>query len=236
MRLFTLALAVPMVLVAGCTTSHSAVQVDYTDFVKLGGVTYQAAWTSPVRPMKDADLGPVYGKVKVKLEGSQDPNHQLQDGDSAFLAPGTQVYSVTGYQPTFRLAARHDGRLVLYEADTNPGARAGADLLDLANKVQYIGVNSASDGHTELGAIKDPNAVRALVALVGTSPVDQSNQPNSGPQYFVDFHMLDGTEVTRSYWPDSGELARGIRVPTAFGAAIAAAIQSVSPGAATPGA
>ena len=229
MRLFTAALAVPIFLAAACTTSP-AVQIDYTDFVKLGGVTYQAEWTSPVHPIQDAELGPVYGKVKVKLEGSQDPKHQLQDGDSAFLAPGTQVYRVTGYQSTFRLAARHDGRLTLYEADTNPRAKVGADLLDLANKVLYIGVNSESDGHTELAAIKDPNAVRALVDLVEKSPVDQSNQHGSGPQYFVDFHMLDDTEVIRSYWPGFGELARGIRVPIAFGVAIASAIQSVSAG------
>ena len=213
-----------ILLAASCTTSHSAVQIDYTDFVKLSGVTYQAAWTSPVRPLQDGDLGPGYGRVKVKLEGSQDPNHQLQDGDAAFLPAGTQVYQVKGYQSSFRLAARHDGRLMLYEADTNPMARVGADLLDLANKVQRVGVNSGSDGHTELAAIKDPNAVQALVDLVVKSPVDQSNQPGGGILYFIDFHMLDGTEVIRAYWPDTGELSRGINVPGAFKLAITQAL------------
>ena len=234
MRLFAAAFAVPMVLVAGCTTSHSAVQIDYTDFVKLGEVTYQAVWTSPDRPLKDSDLGPGYGKVKVKLEGSQDPKHQLQDGDAAFLAAGTQVYQVNGYRSSFRLAARRDGRLTLYEADTNPTAKVGADLLDLANKVQRIGVNSGSDSHTELAAIRDPNAVLVLVDQVDKAEVDQSNQPGGGSQYFIDFHMRDGTEVIRSYWPDSGELARGIHMPTAFRLAILAAIQSTSGRTPTP--
>ena len=175
----------------------------------------------------------MYGKIKVKLEGSQYPNHQLQDGDSACLGPGPQVYGVNGYQSTFRLAARHDGRLTLYEADTNPMAKAGADLLDLANKVHYIGVNSGSDGHTALAAIKDPNAVKALVHLVLKSPVDQSNQPGGGIQYFIDFHMLDCTEVIRAYWPDAGELSRGINVPGAFKRAIA---QALGPGLQTPNA
>ena len=233
MRLFTGAMAVPILLAVGCTSGHSAVQIDYTDFVKLAGITYQAAWTAPVRGLQNADLGSMYGKVKVKLEGSQDPNHQLQDGDAALLAPGTQVYRVNGYRPTFRVAARHDDRLTLYEADTNPMAKVGADLLDLANKVQHIGVNSASDGHSELVAINDQNAVQALVDLVEKSSVDQSNQPSGGTQYFIDFHMLDGTEVIRSFWPDSGQLARGIHVPSDFTQAIVAAIHSVSAGTTT---
>ena len=235
MRLVTAAFAVPILLAAG-RTSRSAVQIDYTDFVKLGGVTYQAAWTSSVRPLQDADLGPTYGTVNVKLEGSQDPNHQLQDGDAAFLAVGTQVYRVSGYLSTFRLAARHAGRLTLYEADTNPMAKLGSDLLDLTNKVEHIGVNGGSDGHTEQAAIRDPNAVQTLVDLVEKSPVDQSSQLAGGTQYFVDFHMLDGTEVIRAYRLDSGELARGIHVPDDFRLAIVAAIQSVGTGTPTPSA
>ena len=236
MRRFATALAISILLAAGCSNSHSAVQIDYIDFVKLGGITYQAAWTSPVRPLQAADLGPAYGKVKVKLEGSQDPSHQLQDGDAAFLALGTQLYRVNGYLPRFRLAATRDGRLTLYEADTNPRARVGADLLDLSAKVQYVGVNSGSDGHTELVSIKDPISVRALVDLAEGSPVVQSSQPGSGTQYFLDFHMIDGTEVIRSYWPASGELARGIHLPDAARLAIGVALQSVGAAVPAPGA
>ena len=54
---------------------------------------------------------------------------QAKDGDAAFLDIGTRVYTVKGYLPTFRLAAYLDGVLQLYEADTNPCARTGADLL-----------------------------------------------------------------------------------------------------------
>ena len=115
-------------------------------------------------------------------------------------------------------------------------AKVGADQLDLENKVQYIGVNSGSDAHTELAAIKDPNAVQALLDLVAKSPVEQSSQPGGGTQYFIDFHMVDGTEVIRSYWPDPGELARGIHVPTAFRLATVAAIQSAGGGTPKPSA
>jgi hypothetical protein len=66
------------------------------------------------------------------LRDKMDPTRQEpQDGDAAYLEAGSPLYRVDGYRPTFRLGARQDGRLVLFEADTNPRARVGRDLLDL---------------------------------------------------------------------------------------------------------
>jgi hypothetical protein len=152
--------------------------------------------------------------VKVKLAGSNDPNHHLQDGDSGFLDPGTAVYTLKGYAPTFRLGAHDQGRLSLYEADTNPQAKFGADLLDLANKVSYVGINSAQDGRTELAAVHNKDQINALIEMVLNAPVDQTLRSDSGPRYFIDFHFNDGTETTRSYWLQSGELSRGIQLPS----------------------
>lgn len=218
-------LVAPLLMAAAC--GGSAAHIDFVDFVMLGGITYVAAGaTAPAggRQLQESDLGSVYGQVKVKLEGSQDPNHQLQDGDAAFVAPGSQVYRVNGYRPAFRVAARHDGRLFLYEADTNPAARVGADLLDMAGRVVYIGINSQADGITQLGTIKDPKAVQSLVDMVEQGAVNQSGQPAADLRYFVDFHLADGTEVIRAYWPGAGELARGIKVPDVFRTIVEAAI------------
>lgn len=190
--------------------------IDWVDLVQLHGVTYVAAWTSPGRPLQQGDLGSQYGLVKAKLAGSNDPNHHLQDGDSGFLDPGSAVYTLKGYAPSFRLAASNQSRLTLYEADTNPQARAGADLLDFVNKVSYIGINSAQDGRTELAAIHNQDQVNALVAMVLKASVDQTLRSNAGPEYVLDFHFNDGTETTRSYWIKSGELSRGILLPSAF--------------------
>lgn len=218
------AFVVALVSLAGCAINRPTVHIDYVDFVQLGGITYVAVWTPPNRPIQQSDLGSVYGKVKVKLEGANDPNRRILDGDAAYLVPGTAVYAVTDYRTSFRVAATNQGRLALYEADTNPKARVGADLVDLAHRVLYVGINSESDGHTQLAAIKDPAAVQMLVALVEASPVDQTNQPGDGLKYFIDFHMADGTEVIRAYWPNSSQLQRGISVPEAFRVAITTAV------------
>ena len=200
------------------------VEIDWVDFIRFGGITYSAS-PVPGRPLVANDLGPVFATVKFKLDGNvQDPNYQSKDGDAAFLNPGTKVYTVKGYKPTFRLAAYRNGLIELYESDTNPHAKVGADLLDIGGKVLYIGINSEQDGKTELAAIKDSKQVADLVTMVLKAPVNQNYRSQGSSQYFIAFHLQDGTSVIRAYWPDSGELSRGILLPTAFGAAIKQAL------------
>jgi hypothetical protein len=112
----------------------------------------------------------------------------------------------------------------LYEADTNPLAHKGVDLLDIGGRVIYIGINSPQDGVTQLGAIKDPHEVTALVNMVLQAQVNQRYVSQGSVQYFISFYLVDGTSVTRAYWLNSGELARGILLPKAFGAVVAQAV------------
>lgn len=196
--------------------------IDWVNFIHFGGITYLTASTRPGRSLTESDLGPVFATVTFKLEGNvHDPGYQSKDGDAAILNVGTKVYTVKGYSPTFRLAAHENNVLTLYEADTNPHARKGGDLLDIGGKVRYIGIVSEQDGVTELGAIKDPKQVAALVTIVLQAAVDQSRQ-GGNRHYFIAFHLADGTVMTRAYWLDTGELARGILLPKAFGLAIEA--------------
>jgi hypothetical protein len=118
-----------------------------------------------------------------------------------------------------------DGRLTCFEADSNPAARVGGDLLDISEKVQYIGVNSEQDGVTELAAIKNAADVNALVGAVLQAPVNQQLTDHSGARYFVAFHLEDGTAVVRAYWPATGELSRGIALPQQFRPAIELALR-----------
>ena len=142
-----------------------------------------------------------------------------QDGDAAFVPAGEPVYAVRGYKPSFRVAARHDGRLVLYEADTNPAAKTGADLLDIDGKVASIALLSQRDGRTVIGRISEPVRVAELVRLVMTGPIIRSN-PASPPSAFVAFELSDGTVTSRAYWVDTSILSRDIRVAGAFHDAI----------------
>ena len=57
----------------------------------------------------------------------------LPQAAAAYLDPGTAVYAVRGYRPSFRLAARREGKPVLFEAAENPrvGTRPGERRADL---------------------------------------------------------------------------------------------------------
>ncbi len=225
MAIVTIA-AVPILAAIGCGSgpSESFTAISWVDFVQFGGITYVRLHVEREPPLEEGDLGPEFARVAFRYEGNvSDPSYQTKngkDGDAAFLDPGTPVFTVKGYKPEFLLATRSVGELALYVADTNPSARTGADLLDIGGKVQYVGVNSPADGSTELAAIRDPSQVETLVDMVLVASVDQTRRDHDGPRYFIAFHLDDGTTVVRAYWSESGELSRGIMLPTEFRTAI----------------
>jgi len=201
-------------------TPGVGVAIDWIDFAHLNGIDYVAPALPRGRALTPSDLGPRVATVCFQVADHVEvPTYRVRDGDAAFLAPGTPVYAVKGYRPTFRVATPREGRIVLFEVDTNPRARTGADLLDIAGKVCAIGVNG-EDAATQLGAITDPRHIATLIGLILAAPVDQQRTDQNGVRYFIAFHLMDGTTVTRAYWPDSGELARGIMAPPAFRSAV----------------
>jgi YD repeat-containing protein len=209
----------------GCRKLIRQGAVDYRNFVKLNGITYTADRPVVGRTLGDSDLGPVHARVRCSLQDKMDPTGgEPQDGDAAYLEAGSPLYRVRGYRPTFRLAARQDGRLILFEADTNPRARVGRDLLDLEGKVRRISINSRADGRSELGAITDPQQVAAMVRMLLGGPVDQRIQPTSEQHgRLVAFHLRDGTATVRTYDPAERRVERGILVPRRFGELVEAA-------------
>jgi hypothetical protein len=211
-------LVVAALLAAGCGPTSSLTHIDYVDFIRAGGLDYMAAW-GPGRPLTDADLGPVQFHVRTMLSGAgKGPSYRPVDGDAAFVPSGQPVYAVRGYATTFRLAARHDGRLVLYELSDNPRARSGRDLLDIGGRVSAMALTSKTDGRTVLGRIGDATQVATLVNLVLDARVD--SQRHGELAGFVAFELRDGTATTQAYYRDVPMLARGILVPPDFAAAM----------------
>jgi hypothetical protein len=209
----------------GCRKLVRQGAVDYVNFVKLNGITYTADRPVVGRRVGDGDLGPVHATVRCSLGEKMDPKGQEpQDGDAAYLEAGSPLYQVRGYRPSFRLAARQDGRLVVFEADANPRARVGRDLLDLDGKVRRIGINSRADGTTELGVIADPGQVAGMVGMLLAGPVDQRIQPTAEQtRWLLAFHLRDGTATVRAYDPAGRRVQRGILVPQRFGELVQAA-------------
>ena len=189
---------------------------EWAHSVQFGGITYLAkgSWFGSMiangeRALTTDDLGPELYRVAFRRVGYAG-SYRYQDGDATHLNPGTPVYAVKGYVPEFRLATLEEGRVTLFEADTNPLATTGEDLLDIRGKVTTIDILSEEDAKKVLGTIDGERPVERFAELVLESPVDQEWWDHDGPRYFLGFRLADGTSVVRSFWLESGELSRGI--------------------------
>jgi len=115
-----LMVALALLLAAACqapgapTTCNT--QIDWVNFVQVGSTQYVAKQQPPT-PLQQSDLGAVYAHVKFKVSGNVcDPNYRLKDGDAAFLDAGTPIYQINGQPAIEQLAARSDGRILVYTA------------------------------------------------------------------------------------------------------------------------
>ena len=191
--------------------------INWVPMVKFGGIDYLRRWylvgqgtREEPRDVTAEDLGRELYRVAFRGDGYARSGYRYQDGDATFLNPGTPVYAVKGYTPEFRLGTLEEGKATLYEADTNPFAKTGGDLLDIRGKVTAIDILNDDDAMAVAGTIDDEQAVEGFVETVLEAPVNQSSRDHDGPRYFLGFRLADGTSVVRSFWLETGELSRGI--------------------------
>ena len=205
------------VLTNGEDASPKPHAISWVPGVKFDGIQYlqQSDLVGKVprddpRDLTVEHLGPELYRIAFRLDGYAGPFYHSQDGDATFLNPGTPVYAVKGYAPEFRSATLEGDRPTLYEADTNPPARVGEDLLDIRRNVTAVDILSGENSKTILDSIDDERTIREFVDRVLEAPVDQRSRDHDGPRYFVGFRLTDGTSVVRAFWLESGELSRGI--------------------------
>jgi hypothetical protein len=238
-----------LMLLTGCVLGDGNREsiIDWTNFIQFNGIMYLGQNTVSESQKNPPDIGPAFDQVRFTVsQHAKSEHYKTKDGDAAFLDEGTPVYSLKGYRSDFRLAAQLEDRWVIYEADRNPRAAKGADLLDIGGKVEYIGINSEQDGLTELAAIRDSQAVTMLVQTVLEAPVHRNGQgeqaakaagdTGKGQRFFITFHMKDGTTVTRAYRMKTGELQRGIMLPVSFTNAVREALSAARGGTGSNGA
>ena len=203
--------------------------IDRPDFFAWAGIRYLAVEPGVGRPLAQGDLGGEYARVRCSLDGDAFGTSfdEMQDGNATALGVGTPMYAVNGYMASFRLAAHAHGSIVLYEADTNPAARTGRDLLDVAGRVVSIDVDRDMPTTKPLATIRDAAEVDSLVAMLLSAPVRQTGASNSSAgSYAIVLRLRDGTVVLRGYARGTGELGRGIMTPPAFQAAIERAVSA----------
>lgn len=220
-----------LLVLTACSSPNTlgqAAEIDWVDFIVLNDIHYIGNYHRDNK-LHSEDIQETIGEVKFNVaKNIKVTNYKVKNGDSAYLDKGTKIYRIKGYKPEFRIAVNVEDEWRIYEADTNPKAKKGEDLVDIQNKVKYISINSETDGVTELGSIIEKTKVENMVGMVLAASVNQEFRGNDGQRYFISFHMFDGTDVTRCYWIKSGELARGILLPDDFSNEIKKALSEKS--------
>ena len=207
--------------------------ISWVPMVKFDGIRYVRRWDL-VGKMTRADpsdlttehLGPELYRIAFRGDGYAGSGYRYQDGDATFLDPGTPVYTVKGYSSEFRLATLEQSRPTLYEADTNPQARTGEDLLDIRGKVTAIDILNDDDENALLATIDDGPTIARFVDKVLEASVNQNGRDRRGLRYFLRFRLADGTSVVRVFRPETGEISRGIMADPEAASIVADAVQT----------
>ena len=207
--------------------------ISWVPMVKFNGIHYLRRWyqvgkftRADISDLTREHLGSDLYRVAFRGDGYAGPWYRYQDGDATFLNPGTPVYEVKGYSPKFRLATLEQGRATLYEADTNPNAKTGEDLLDIRGKVTAIDILNDDDEMTVLATIEEEPIIEHFVKMVLEAPVNQGCRDHDGPRYFLGIRLADGTSVVRAFWMDTGNLARGIMTGPGAATIVSNALQA----------
>jgi hypothetical protein len=102
--------------------------------------------------------------------------------------------------------------MTLFEADSNPAASTGRDLLDFSSGLSLVRVFDGTSGKQQLGQLTDPRALADLVQGIMSAHVDQTTEQPHGDddRWFLELTTPDGLTTGRALWRSTGELFRGI--------------------------
>ncbi|AQQ52597.1 hypothetical protein [Planococcus lenghuensis] len=97
--------------------------IDWMDVLMVNGITYAA----DAEGLNDGneEQGERIGEVKYSMDGHACSDHQLRNGDAAFLSTGTDIYEVAEYDPDFRVLA--GGKV--YQVQENQQAATISELV-----------------------------------------------------------------------------------------------------------
>jgi hypothetical protein len=197
-------------VLAGCSGAKDGpgcrnIVIDWVDSLQVNGVRFYDLY--PNHEAEGLALGPKVGRITSTLNDTVcDLSYQMKDGDATFLAKGTRVYTLAGYDSAKVVSAA--GRV--YEARPG-GGTTGADQLPFAAaSVQRVVLLSQIDGKTVMGVIEDSAEVQAFAAAVLRAPVE--DETDESWNYLLEFQLGDGLRFQRNFSTETGVLRQGVHL------------------------
>ncbi|MDP5273654.1 hypothetical protein [Chengkuizengella axinellae] len=129
------------------TTSHETsnpcsdpVYFQWEDKLKTNGAEYIDTTNTILHD--EVIRGNKIGKIENQLDPATCSSYIFKNGDASYLPTNTEIYEMVGYQPTFRLIAKLENQLKVYEAAEKPTRMS--KLYDLENNVEEIMIDGVS--------------------------------------------------------------------------------------------
>lgn len=91
--------------------------IHWAPFLKLNDIRYVGYRKGPA--IDKSMLGDEVAQVDFMVNCHANIGYKIQNGDAAFMPIGTPIYAIKGVDLALQLAAVQEGRLTLFEADTN---------------------------------------------------------------------------------------------------------------------
>lgn len=180
--------------------------IDWIDALKINDIQYFALPYGSYT-VEENMKGEVVGEVSFEMDGNACSDHQMQNGDAAYLDKGTEVYAFNGYDSEFRVIAND----VIYEVNENEEADTIGDLYDIEGKVVGISLRSYFDG-SFIADLKEehwPEFLDEYLALEYVGFDEIYDEIGNEDSTFLDIHLEDGTSLRIGYWTEANVVNPG---------------------------
>ena len=82
--------------------------IDWMDVLKLNDIKYTSLDPGS-NTVAEEDIGDALAEVTYMMDENACSDHQMRNGDAAYLEVGTEIHEINGYESSFRVIA--DGKV-----------------------------------------------------------------------------------------------------------------------------
>lgn len=212
----TIVISVLSMLLSSCGNFSSITgcpdgEIEWVDMVMINDIKYQHHFPEPANEKNPLPIekGRELGKVTFKMANRACSNHQMKNGDAAYLEVGTSIYEVKGYPSSLIVVANDKAFLV----DTNKKAKTADKLYPLDGMVKNIYIESTEDGSRIQPFTQDSiNKFLDAWSQLKLEDPELLNKKGGmeGDRIFLEMELNNGVSFRLVYWVDSNIFSNGV--------------------------
>jgi len=197
-------------MLTACSTIGNPIKgnaiLDWVDFVKINHKTYNglydAVLTDPGAVLRDRVIGKVAFKVGDVVTNS---DYRTKDGDAAFLAIGTELFEIQGYQDQSLIAAKDEQAIHgyrLYQVEGS-GARSMKFKDLIMERVERIEIYTDNGSNRLLNQFQDGTDIQKFIDLLKAGSKTSTYEPKttqSDPTYYQVVFNIENQVVAYKLW------------------------------------